>query len=156
MFLSTQGMPEPPLGDYLGNFKDELPPDDYIVEFASGGPKNYGYKTHKGKEDYKVRGITLNRLGKRYVNFEVLKNNVLEDLTSPLESGEARITAMPIPYKIVRNAQEYQLSTTAQQKKHKLVNNKRVVNPHTFQTFPYGYERWTEEDALVTELLTSL
>ena len=27
----------------------------------------------------------LNSLGKRYVNFEVLKNNVLEDLTSPLE-----------------------------------------------------------------------
>ena len=156
VFLSAQGMPEPPLGDYLGDFKDELSPDNYIVEFASGGPKNYGYKTHKGKEDYKVRGITLNRLGKRYVNFEVLKNNVLEDLTSPLESGEARITAMPIPYKIVRNAQEYQLPTTAQQKKYKLVYNKRVVNPHTFQTFPYGYERWTEEDAHLTELLTSL
>ena len=156
VFLSAQGMPEPPLGDYLGDFKDELPPDNYMVEFASGGPKNYGYKTHKGKEDYKVRDITLNRLGKRYVNFEVLKNNVLEDLTSPLESGEARITAMPIPYKIMRNAQEYQLSTTAQQKKYKLVYNKRVVNPHTFQTFPYGYERWTEEDAHVTELLASL
>ena len=72
VFLSAQGMPEPPLGDYLGDFKDELPPDDYIVEFASGGPKNYGYKTHKGKEDCKVQGITLNSLGKRYVNFEVL------------------------------------------------------------------------------------
>ena len=120
-------MPEPPLGDYLGDFKNELPPDDYIVEFASGGPKNYGYKTHKGKEDCKVRGITLNSLGQRHVNFEILKNNVLEDLTSPLESGEARVTAVPIPYKIVRNAQEYQLSTTAQQKKYKLVYNKRVV-----------------------------
>ena len=97
-------MPEPPLGDYLGDFKDELPPDDYIVEFAPGGPKNYGYKTHKGKEDCKVRGITLNSLGQRHVNFEILKNNVLEDLTSPLESGEARVTAVPIPYKIVRNA----------------------------------------------------
>ena len=43
-------MPEPPLGDYLGDFKDELPPDDYIVEFASGGPKRY--KTHKGKDDF--------------------------------------------------------------------------------------------------------
>ena len=73
MFLSAQGMPEPPLGDYLGDFKDELPPDDYIVEFASGGPTNCGYKTHKGKEDCKVRGITLNSLGKRYVKFEVHK-----------------------------------------------------------------------------------
>ena len=81
---------------------------------------------------------------------------MLEDLTSPLESGKARITTVPIPYKIVRNTQEYQLSTTAQQKKYKLVYNKCVVNPHTFQTFPYGYERWAEEDAHVTELLTSL
>ena len=143
VFLSAKGMPDPPLGDYLGDFKDELPPDDYIIEFASGGPKNYGYKTHKGKEECKVRGITLNSLGKRYVNFEVLKNNVLEDLTSPLESGEARVTAVPIPFKIVRNAEEYQPSTMAQQKKYKLV-------------FPYGYERWTEEDAHVTELLASL
>ena len=39
VFLSAQGMPEPPLGGYLGDFKDKLPPDDYIVEFASGGPK---------------------------------------------------------------------------------------------------------------------
>ena len=27
VFLSAQGMPEPPLGDYLGDFKDELPPE---------------------------------------------------------------------------------------------------------------------------------
>lgn len=44
----------------------------------------------------------------------------------------------------------------AQQKKYKLVYNKRVVNPQTFQTFPYGCERWTEEGAHVTELLSSL
>ncbi|CAH3133504.1 unnamed protein product, partial [Pocillopora meandrina] len=71
-------------------------------------------------------------------------------------SGEARITAVPIPFKIVRNTQEYQLSTTAQRKKYKLVYNKHMVNPHTFQTFPYGYEPWTKEDTHVTELLTSL
>ena len=39
VFLSAQGMPKPPLGDYLGDFKDELLPDDYMVEFAPGGPK---------------------------------------------------------------------------------------------------------------------
>ena len=50
-------MPKPPLGDYLGDFKDQLLPDDYIVEFAPRGPKNYGYKTHKGEEDCQVQGI---------------------------------------------------------------------------------------------------
>ena len=156
VFLSTQGMPNPPLGDYLGDFMDELPPDDYIVEFTPGGLKNYRYKTHKGKEECKVRGIMLNSLGKRYVNFRVLKNNALENLTSPLESGEVGVTAVPIPFKIVRNAEVYQLSTMAQEKKYKLVYKKLVLNPWTFQTFLYGYERWMEEDMHVTELLASL
>ena len=156
VFLSAQGMPNPPLGDYLGDFMDELPPDDYIVEFTSGGLKNYRYKTHKGKEECKVRGIMLNSLGKRYVNFRVLKNNALENLTSPLESGEVGVTAVPIPFKIVRNAEVYQLSTMAQEKKYKLVYKKLVLNPWTFQTFLYGYERWMEEDMHVTELLASL
>ena len=49
MFLSAKGMPNPPLGDYLEDFKDELRPYDYIVEFASGGPKNYRYKPTKVK-----------------------------------------------------------------------------------------------------------
>ena len=39
MFLSAQGMPKPPLGDYLEDLKDELLPDHYMVEFAPGGPK---------------------------------------------------------------------------------------------------------------------
>ena len=56
----------------------------------------------------------------------------------------------------MRNAEEYQLSTMAQEKKYKLVYKKLVLNPRTFQTFPYGYERWMEEDMHVTELLASL
>ena len=44
----------------------------------------------------------------------------------------------------------------AQEKKYKLVYEKLVLNPRTFQTFPYGYERWMEEDMHVTELLASL
>ena len=53
VFLSAKGMPDPPLGDYLEDFKDELPPDDYIVEFASRGPKNYRYKPSKVKRNVK-------------------------------------------------------------------------------------------------------
>ena len=40
VFKSLPGQPDPPLGDYLGDFKNEL-----SEEFASGGPKNYGYQT---------------------------------------------------------------------------------------------------------------
>ena len=41
---------QPVLGDYLGDFTNELkPPTDFIIEFASAGPKNYGYVTAGGK-----------------------------------------------------------------------------------------------------------
>lgn len=44
--------PLPVLGDYLGDFTNELKPQtDYIVEFASAGPKNYGYLTAAGKKE---------------------------------------------------------------------------------------------------------
>ena len=43
------GQTEIPLGDYLGDMTNELDEWDYIVEFVSGGAKNYGYATKHGK-----------------------------------------------------------------------------------------------------------
>ena len=42
------GQEKLPLGRYLGQFGDEIGGDP-IVEFVSGGAKNYGYLTHSGK-----------------------------------------------------------------------------------------------------------
>jgi hypothetical protein len=55
---------KPELGDYLGDLTDEVP-DNRIVEFVTGGLKNYAYKIAKPDKDgnttiCKVRGITLN------------------------------------------------------------------------------------------------
>ena len=55
---------DPVLGNYLGDFTDECDDGDYIVEFVSGGPKNYGYRTKQGKVECKVRGFRLNSEGK--------------------------------------------------------------------------------------------
>ena len=143
LFLSYPNNPhikDPDLGDYLGDFKDELPAGDHIVEFVSGGPKNYAYKTASGKVECKVRGITLNSHGSSFVNFDVLRHNVLDDLISPLPSGDARHVDVPIPFKITRDSTHYTLHTNTEQSKiYRLVFNKRVVNRETFQTFPYGY-----------------
>ena len=64
--------PQPIRGDYLGEFTNELDDDDYIVEFLSVGPKNYGYKTKKGKVECKVRGFRLNSEGKTQLNYDVI------------------------------------------------------------------------------------
>jgi hypothetical protein len=55
---------KPDLGDYLGDLADEVP-DNRILEFVTGGPKNYAYKIARPDKDgnttiCKVRGITLN------------------------------------------------------------------------------------------------
>ena len=53
IYLEEPDQPSPVLGDYLGEFTSELETDDYIEEFVLGGPKNYGYKTKKGKSNAK-------------------------------------------------------------------------------------------------------
>ena len=57
VYLEEENQPNPVLGDYLGEFTSELDDDDYIEEFVSGGPKNYGYTTKKGHVECKVRGF---------------------------------------------------------------------------------------------------
>ncbi|XP_052760046.1 uncharacterized protein LOC128202914 [Mya arenaria] len=61
VYVSRPGQYDPPLGDYPGELTDELSEGEHIVEFVSGGLKNYAYKTNTNKETCKVRGFTLNQ-----------------------------------------------------------------------------------------------
>lgn len=86
LFLSKDGDEMPETGDYLGNMTNELEqygPNAYISEFAAGGPKNYGYKVRMNDESEeekivcKVKGIRLNYMNSRIINFETIKNLLL-------------------------------------------------------------------------------
>jgi hypothetical protein len=51
IFLSKPGLYEPKLGNYLGDFTDEINKSDgtdYIIKFVSGGAKNYAFITKNG------------------------------------------------------------------------------------------------------------
>ena len=98
IFKTSPDQKKPELGDYLGDFKNKLN-EDTVVEFASGGPKNYGYQTRQGKQECKVCGISLNSEGSKQLNFPVLKQNVLDDIQEPLT--KARQTVVRKPYHIV-------------------------------------------------------
>ena len=52
IYLSQPGQPEPRLGNYIGDLTNELG-GEHITVFASGGPKNYCYKTNTGKTEKK-------------------------------------------------------------------------------------------------------
>ena len=53
------------------------------MEFVSGGPKNYGYKTKNGKVECKVRGFRLNSESKTQLNYDVMRQNVLDEIQQP-------------------------------------------------------------------------
>ena len=69
---------DPPLGDYLGELTNELQNGEHIVEFVSGGPKNYAYKTNENNETYKVRGFTLNFKNSQLINFHSVKDIITD------------------------------------------------------------------------------
>ena len=141
IFKTSTGQKKPDLGDYLGDLKNELSEGDTITQFASGGPKNYGYQTKQGKQECKVRGISLNSEASKQLNFPILKQNVLDDIQEPLT--KARQTAVRKPYHIVRQAKDYSIQTYRRAEPSSTswcTYNKRVIEPRTLQPFLYGYK----------------
>ena len=138
IYLEEPGQPNPALGDYLGEFTSELEADDHIMEFVSCGPKNYGYKTQKGKVECKVRGFRLNSEGKTQLNYDVMRQNVLDEIQKPQKKPLQ--TQVVNTHQIVRDAKTYDLFTSPNYKSYRLVYGKRVINPTTFQSYPYGYQ----------------
>jgi hypothetical protein len=75
-------------GDKLGDMTSELKPSERILEFVSGGLKNYSYRvigvvTGRSKTVCKVRGITLNYSTMRTVNFDVMRGMILGGVEEP-------------------------------------------------------------------------
>ena len=119
VFLEDTNDPDqhqPILGDYLGEFTNELDDDDYIGEFVSAGPKNYGYKTKKGKVECKVRGFRLNSEGKTQLNYDVMRQNVLDEIQKPLDKPRQRQVIKT--HQIVRDARNYELYTYPEYKRY--------------------------------------
>lgn len=144
IYSCKPGQPTIELGDYLGDMTNELDSDeDYIEEFVSGGPKNYGYTTNSGKVTCKVRGFTLNVRGSQQLNYEVMKRNVLEEILHPLE--QRRLTDVNNPHFFTRHPETKRLRVVPRTKQYGLVFDKRVIDTSNFRTFPYGYHKSQDE-----------
>ena len=81
IFISRPGVPEPSLGNFLGDLTNELKPGQFIREFVSLGPKTYGYQTNDDKTCVRVKGFTLNGTASEIINFKSLIA-LLNDRTS--------------------------------------------------------------------------
>ena len=140
IYSHKPGQAELDNGDYLGELTNELDPGDHIVDFTSGGPKNYGYITSQGKAECKVRGFTLGNVrGSRQLNYNILCQNVLDELNDPLETR--RVVDVTNPHFFTRHPATKELKVIPRTKQYGLVFDKRVVDPVTFCSYPYGYRR---------------
>ena len=133
IYVHKPGKPDPPLGNYLGDLTDELN-GDYITSFVSGGPKNYAYRTKKGKTDTKIRGITLDYAAMGKLNHDVVR--ALVHLHTNCDT-DAKVT-VDMPFKITRDKKEKNIVTKRMRKDYRVVYNKRVITEN-YETLPYGY-----------------
>ena len=121
-------------GDYLGEMTDELD-GEHIVEFVSGGAKNYGYQTSGGKFECKVRGFTLNVRGRERLNYQTMKEHIL----NTLEEDDAIPIPVVNPNHFHRDQTHKKMKLVRQEKKYRLVFDKRVVDRDSKRSYPFGY-----------------
>ena len=77
-----------------------------------------------------MRGFTLNLKNSRLINFDVVKDMVLND-------GTKKVTVTN-PQKISRDSRKRKLYNREENKEYKIVYTKRVVKSD-LTTLPYGY-----------------
>ena len=129
IYIHKSQLYNPTLGSYLGELTDELDdPEDYIVEFVAGGPKNYAYLTHKGHTVCKVRGFRFNYHNQQLVNFYKMKEIVHQDLNTKIITQH---------FKINRDMKQFKLYSLLQNKTYRVCYTKRYLDEHV--SYPYGY-----------------
>ena len=136
VYKTREGQAMLPTGRFLGQFTNETPGDS-IQEFVSGGPKNYGYLTKKGKTECKVRGFSLNYETKQRLNYDTMKQNILLELDQPRE--ERRKIPITIPDYFKRDQVCKKIKLTKRVKNYQLVFDKRIIDPSTKTSTPYGF-----------------
>ncbi len=129
-FISRPGLPDLPLGDFLGQFTDELDKEDgnYIEEFCSTGPKSLAWKTDTGVTHCTLKGITYNYLTSCLLRFNEVRDIVL-DKTKNLNVPQ---------FKFCRKKHTFEVYTCVQEKNYKFTYDKRIIM-EDLTTRPYGF-----------------
>ncbi len=125
------------LGENLGKMTDEITAEhgqgSHIVEFVSGGPKNYGYKVSNGVTTFKVKGISQNFQNSDKVNFQVM----LDLIKGFVGNGDT--TKIVLDESLIkRNMANATLTTVSTSKSYRIVYDKAVVGPN-YMAYPFGY-----------------
>jgi len=118
-----------PIGSYLGDMTDELNDygaGSYITEFASGGPKNYGFIVKAGTDGkkhelVKVKGFPLDYATSRQIRFNTLRK-IVKDYVLHKNWRTIKV----VEHRIGRQADQ-NIVTQTTSKNYRVVYDKRVV-----------------------------
>ena len=132
IFKSKPGEYEPQLGDNLGDWTNEISPAQggHITSFVSAGAKNYAYDTPSGETKCIVKGITLNNLASVKLNYESIKEIVVNDQTKTITVPQTKFT---------RDKMTWAVKTSLIDKKYGYYLKKRKVF-NDLTTRPHGYK----------------
>jgi len=130
-FIERIGEYSPTLGNYLGQFTDEIDHSEgnHIIEFVSAGPKNYAYKLDSGITHCTVKGFTLNYLASLKLNYESIKNVVCNEMNKKIQVDQ---------YKFLRNRYDWSITSGPIKKLYGFVYDKRILN-EDMTSLPFGY-----------------
>lgn len=141
IYLQEPGSTPIETGDLLGDMTNELKDfgkDAYIQTFVSGGAKNYAYKVKRESSDEekficKVKGIRLNYLNSKSVNFESIKKLLFSSVE---KEGKIELSN-----KMILRRSNNIIYTCLRKYNYKInASKRRRIIGAPFQTLPYGYE----------------
>ncbi|XP_072377730.1 uncharacterized protein [Diabrotica undecimpunctata] len=132
IYMTKLGLKDLPTGQCIGDLTDELGGGS-ISEFVSGGPKNYAYKCilpdGQQKICCKVKGISLNYAVSKTINFDKIKEMVLE-----------KADPVSIVTKQIQRTQDHCVITKTLEKIYRPNSTKRKFSEN-FTSVPYGYKK---------------
>ena len=109
---------------------------------------------YKERKECSARGISLSSEGIKQLNYQVLQQNVLDEIQCPIE--KMRPTDIYKPCHIIQTPKSAHWPQSLRRKSMSSCVRKRVIDAWTFKTYPYGCERMINENMDMTELLCHL
>ena len=78
----------------------------------------------------------------------------IQDPQFDARTGQPKPRKYPVKrsHKIVRDVKQFQLKTVSEEKNYQLVFDKRVVDPNSFLTYPYGYGSLEPTEAMEQDI----
>ena len=131
IFVAEENDYKPKLGNYLGEMTNEIDSEDgnFIDEFVSAGPKNYAFKTDLGITKCTVKGFALNHLSQLKLNFETIKELVINDQEKSIEIEQLKFR---------RDKHNWTIKSEIINQIYGFVYDKRVLLDD-LTTIPYGF-----------------